>query len=160
MGSLTGSSPHFRLGRSRPTAPWSCPIDISYASTFPQEPFWQGLADGRFLLPRCEGCGEWLSPGAWRCRGCGRQGLTWTDASGRGLVYSLMERLPAPHGAGPGTVIAVIRLKEGPSMMGMVPSDKGTVHVGAPVYAQAPATPEAPGLPLFFLAEADGLDVL
>ena len=85
--------------------------------------------------------------------------MTWTDASGRGLVYSLMERLPAPHGAGPGTVIAVVRLEEGPSMMGMVPWGKGTVHVGAPVYAQVPATPEAPGLPLFLLAKAEGPDV-
>lgn len=118
-------------------------------STFPQEPFWTALAEGRFRLPRCDACGGWLPAGARRCDACGRTDLVWTDATGRGEVYSLVERLPVPGTTGPATVIAVVRLEEGPRMMGAVLGAPGAVQVGTLVCARLPAAPEAQGLPTF-----------
>ncbi len=118
-------------------------------STFPQEHFWTALAEGRFRLPRCDACGGWLPAGAGRCDACGRSDLVWTDATGRGEVYSLVERLPVPGTTGPATVIAVVRLEEGPQMMGAVLGKPEEVRVGTPVGALLTAAPEAHGLPTF-----------
>ncbi len=119
------------------------------ASTFPQEPFWTALAQGRFLLPRCDACGGWLPAGAWRCHACDGTDLVWTDATGRGEVYSLMERLPVPNTTGPVIAIAVVQLEEGPRMMGTVLGAPGAVRVGTLVCARLSAAPEAHGLPTF-----------
>ena len=51
-------------------------------------PYWQGLADGRFLLQRCTACGRWTWPSRPICSGCHGFDLEWVEAGGGGEVYS------------------------------------------------------------------------
>jgi len=51
-------------------------------------PYWQALADGRFLLQRCRTCSAWTWPARTICSGCHRFDLDWIEASGDGEVYS------------------------------------------------------------------------
>jgi uncharacterized protein len=50
--------------------------------------YWQGLEEGKFLLPRCGGCGRWIWPAHWRCGECGAWDLDWTEVEPVGTVYS------------------------------------------------------------------------
>ena len=117
-----------------------------YTSTFPRPEFWEGLSAGRFDLPRCAVCDEWQAPGSWKCGRCGSDRLDWHDASGRGSVYSLLERI-TPPGLGP-AVIAVLNLDEGPSMMASIQGHP-RVEVGMRVQAVVPGAQGPEGLPLF-----------
>ena len=40
-------------------------------------PYWDGLAQRRLLLPRCEGCSRWMWPAGHRCGRCGTVGVRW-----------------------------------------------------------------------------------
>lgn len=51
-------------------------------------PYWQALAQGRFLMQRCRSCGRWTWPARPICSGCHRFDLEWTEPSGQGEVYS------------------------------------------------------------------------
>lgn len=51
-------------------------------------PYWQALAEGRFLLQRCRTCSHWTWPARTICSGCHRFDLEWTEASGGGEVRS------------------------------------------------------------------------
>lgn len=127
-------------------------------STFPHQRFWQALAAGKFVLPRCAACGAWQGPGAAACGRC-KGPLAWTSASGEGTVFSTMERLPAEPNDGQLVVIAVVDLREGPRLLvtlqvravaGRTPAS--AVHVGAAVRVVRPSQPGADGLPRFALA--------
>jgi uncharacterized OB-fold protein len=52
------------------------------------EPYWKGLAEGRFVLQRCRTCGRWTWPARPICSGCHGFELEWTEAGGGGEVYS------------------------------------------------------------------------
>lgn len=58
---------------------------------FDMEPFWEGLAQHKFLLWRCEQCGAWYWPRAY-CKnhpvGAFCEGMGWTEASGYGKVFA------------------------------------------------------------------------
>lgn len=51
-------------------------------------PYWQGLEQGRLLLPRCAGCGRWLWPAGHRCAQCGAMRLNWEERPLRATVYT------------------------------------------------------------------------
>lgn len=50
-------------------------------------PYWNGLAEGRLLLPRC-GCGDWLWPAVSRCGACGSEEIRWIERPMRGAIFS------------------------------------------------------------------------
>lgn len=51
-------------------------------------PFWTAAREGRLVLQRCARCGTYnFHPKPW-CIECGSRELAWTEASGRGTVYS------------------------------------------------------------------------
>lgn len=52
------------------------------------EPFWNGLRTHKFLVPRCDDCGDfnWVPYPA--CRSCLSEHQTWTEVSGRAVIYS------------------------------------------------------------------------
>lgn len=51
--------------------------------------FWDGAAEGRFLVPRCAECGKGHWPPGPACPWCHAVGRTaWGDAPARGTVYS------------------------------------------------------------------------
>lgn len=51
-------------------------------------PYWEGLAQGRLLLPRCDGCDRWMWPAGRRCGACGTIGTHWMEVPMRATVFS------------------------------------------------------------------------
>jgi len=60
---------------------------IMHANDGADAPYWNGLAEGRLLLPRC-GCGDWLWPAANRCGVCGGEEVQWIERPMRGTIFS------------------------------------------------------------------------
>lgn len=42
-------------------------------------PYWEGLEQGRLMLPRCDGCDRWMWPAGHRCAACGTTGIHWVE---------------------------------------------------------------------------------
>ncbi len=101
------------------------------------EEFWAATAEGRLLLRRCDDCGTVIWYPRAHCPACGSQRTSWTQASGKGTVYtftvvhrSMLEgfRDALPY------VIAYVELEEGPRVLtNVVDCDPASVEVGMPV---------------------------
>lgn len=52
------------------------------------EPYWAGLEEGRFALPRCAGCETWMWPAHFRCGDCGSWTVDWVETAPVGTVYT------------------------------------------------------------------------
>ena len=109
------------------------------------EPFWDAVADGCLVLPRCDSCGTVVWYPRRFCPVCHTAGVTWREASGRGTVYSFTVVRKAPgawSGAAP-YVIAYVELEEGPRILtNVVDVDPAAVEVGMPVEATFVPTPD------------------
>ena len=106
-----------------------CPVE--------DQPFWDALDAGTFVLARCT-CGAYYarSQACLRC-GADARALTWVPASGRGTVRTFVvfdkpyhpyfqERTPY--------VVAVVALEEGPEITtNVVDTDVTNVEIGMPV---------------------------
>ena len=51
-------------------------------------PYWQGLIEGRLVLPRCSGCGAWRWPAGHRCGGCASIGMEWVEQPLSATIFS------------------------------------------------------------------------
>jgi uncharacterized protein len=102
------------------------------------EPFWTAAADGRLVLPECDACGHHIwYPRAW-CPVCGGGAVTWTELSGRGIVYArtVVHRAMGPWADAVPFVVAYVELEEGPRILtNVVTDDPEGVHIGAAVRA-------------------------
>ena len=101
------------------------------------QPFWDALDNGNFVLARCP-CGAYYSR-SQACLRCGAASsmLTWTPASGRGTVRTFVvfdkpyhpyfkERLPY--------VVAVVALEEGPEITtNIVDANVSAIEIGMSV---------------------------
>jgi len=110
------------------------------------QPYWGALAEGRFLLQHCNGCGSWSWPPRPICSNCQSDDLTWSEPSGTGSIHSwvvchrqyssLPERLPY--------TIAMVRLDEGADLLlpGRLLNPEG-IHQGQRVrVAPQPLSPD------------------
>lgn len=103
-------------------------------------PFWDGLKQGRFLLPRCDKCGAWYFPPAF-CKNHRNKpffgSLSWTEAGGRGQVVAFNITKVALRAAFKNDVpyvYALIRLDEGPIISSnIINCDPASVYVEMPV---------------------------
>ncbi len=80
-------------------------------------PFFDGAARGVLMIMRCEGCGTYLAPGTRFCSECLGEDLTWTEASGRGELFTfgiMHQRYHPGFDAEIPYNIAVVELEEGP----------------------------------------------
>ena len=85
---------------------------------------------GKLLVKRCTACGEPHHYPRAICPFCGSDRTEWTEASGRGTIYSysVMRRAPIPY------AIAYVTLDEGPTMMtNIVDCDLDAIRIGQPV---------------------------
>ncbi|HYF09220.1 MAG TPA: Zn-ribbon domain-containing OB-fold protein [Acetobacteraceae bacterium] len=102
----------------------------------PAAPFWAAVAEERLDLPVCEDCGTAHLYPRSRCPACGGARLAWRGASGRGEIYSfsVVHRAPTPAFAAevPYTV-AIVRLAEGPHLMGRLNAAPEAARIGQPV---------------------------
>lgn len=53
-----------------------------------EAPYWEGLAEGRLMLPRCDRCARWMWPAGRRCGECGTIGMHWTEQPMAATVFS------------------------------------------------------------------------
>ncbi|HEY4887825.1 MAG TPA: Zn-ribbon domain-containing OB-fold protein [Candidatus Dormibacteraeota bacterium] len=87
--------------------------------TSDQREFWDGAANGRLVLPRCDRCGRVIWFPRHFCPECGSSAVTWFEASGRGTIYSYTV-VRQGEGAYAGVtpfVIAYVELDEGPRVL-------------------------------------------
>ena len=83
------------------------------------------------------------------CPFCGNAATEWTEASGRGTVYSysVFRRAPIPY------AIAYVTLAEGPTMMtNLVDCDLDAIRIGQAVQVVFKPTEDGPPVPMFTLA--------
>jgi uncharacterized OB-fold protein len=83
------------------------------------EPFWAGTREGKLLIQRCRDCELWRWTPQLACPGCWSEAYDWTEASGRGSLYSytVVHRSPDPSHFAVPYVLAVVALDEGPHML-------------------------------------------
>jgi uncharacterized protein len=60
------------------------------------EPFWGGLAQGRWQTTCCESCGKFTFPPKPICPHCWSDKMAWKDFSSRGTLYSWTRVHSAP----------------------------------------------------------------
>ncbi|WP_233234926.1 Zn-ribbon domain-containing OB-fold protein [Bordetella sp. LUAb4] len=96
----------------------------------------QALAQGQFLIQRCEACSRAVFYPRMVCPHCGSDQLAWQAPSGRGTVYSTTVVRRKPEAGGDYNV-ALVDLEEGVRLMsridGVAPIG---VHIGMPVQAK------------------------
>jgi uncharacterized OB-fold protein len=89
------------------------PARILPAITEMNQHFWQGGADGRLHILRCEACATWIHPYAARCPKCRSAAISAQAVSGRGTVVGFtvnhqpwLPGVPVPY------VVALVELEE------------------------------------------------
>src|SRR3954471_2471613 len=76
------------MSSDTPVPEWPVVGEIGPAADAIDQPFWDGLARGELLLPRCAGCARWLWPAPWLCRHCHRLDPRWEEVAAHGRIYS------------------------------------------------------------------------
>ena len=99
--------------------------------------YWAAAREHRFVIQRCNSCGEHQFYPRGVCSHCLSSELEWREASGNGTIYSYSVNHRAPH---PGFaddlpfVLAIVELEEGPRMMtNIVVSDPDSLTIGMAV---------------------------
>ena len=111
------------------------------------KPFWDAAAESRFLIKRCQACGEAHWYPRTICPHCHSDRTVWEESPGQGVVYtfSIMRRSPT----GP-YAIGYVTLDEGVTLMtnfvGMTPE---ALKVGARVKVRFQPTEGGPPVPVF-----------
>ena len=95
--------------------------------------WWDATRERRLLVQYCDACGHAQLYPRSSCTACYAATLSWIEASGRGTVYSHTTVHRAPHPAFEAPyVVALVRLEEGPIVMGNI---AGEVRCDQPVTA-------------------------
>ena len=110
------------------------------------KPFFDGAAQHKLTLPRCNACGRthWYPRAV--CPHCYSQDLRWIEASGKGTIYSfsVMKRAAIPY------AIAYVALAEGTTMLtNIVETDLDAIRIGQPVRVTFLPTEGGPPMPMF-----------
>jgi uncharacterized protein len=77
-------------------------ISVARARAYPPrisaftQPFWQGLAQGRWQTTCCDACGKFTFPPKPICPHCWSDKMQWKDLSKRGTLYSWTRIHAAP----------------------------------------------------------------
>jgi uncharacterized OB-fold protein len=114
------------------------------------KPFWEGCRSGELLVQQCQDCGHKFFPPLVTCNRCFSLNVTWVKSSGKGVLYTF----GVIHQAWPGfpmpTVLAVVDLDDGYSMLtNIVGCASKDVTFGMPVEVTFEKLTEEIYLPLF-----------
>jgi len=98
--------------------------------TLESEAFFKAAGEGRFLIKKCTACGKahWYPRAI--CPFCSSGETEWSEASGKGTIYSysVMRRVPEPF------ALAYVTLAEGPTMLtNIVDCDFDALKIGQDV---------------------------
>ncbi|MGI5129914.1 Zn-ribbon domain-containing OB-fold protein [Pseudonocardia sp. CA-107938] len=123
-----------------PVAPADC------AMSAVSEPFWQGLAAGRLVLPFCAACRRpFFFPRRW-CPTCWSADVTWTDAGGGGTLYARCQ-VDVPFDGRPAEEIpysvALVDLDEGVRIPGRLRRADAALPIGERVVLDFAPDPAA-----------------
>jgi len=104
------------------------------------DPYWRGLEEGEFRLPKCASCGTWYWPATFRCGECGSWDFDWPAIEPVGTVYSWtrawlpFERCIERADDVPFvTILAEIPHAGRARIMGIMEGDEGGLRIDAPV---------------------------
>ncbi|MDI9332150.1 MAG: OB-fold domain-containing protein [Alphaproteobacteria bacterium] len=109
-----------------------------------QAHYQEALAQGRFLIQHCDGCGRAVHYPREVCPHCGSEQLRFQPALGTGTVYAVTTVRRKPE-AGGDLNVSLIDLDEGPRLMSRVvnlPPDQ--VRIGQRVRARVQTEPGPP----------------
>lgn len=115
--------------------------------TIESKPFWDAATEGKFLIKRCNACGEahWY-PRAM-CPFCFSDETVWEESQGEGVIYtySVMHRSPT----GP-YAIGYVTLNEGPAVLtNFVDVPPDGLSIGQKVKVRFQETEGGPPVPVF-----------
>lgn len=91
--------------------------------------FWEALADGRFLVGDCGGCGRAHFPPSPVCPHCGAD-AGWAESGGVGSLYSFSRQHRTAPGFDEPLVVGLVELDEGARLLARVDADYGELSVG------------------------------
>lgn len=115
------------------------------------KPFWDGAAQQKLLIQRCDDCGHYQHYAREFCTKCCGRHLSMVEASGRGVVYSFTvihrgayDDMPSPY------VVALVTLDEGPRLLtNIVNCDPERVRCDMPVQVTFQPLRDGIVLPVF-----------
>lgn len=100
-------------------------------------PYWEGLGEGRLVLPRCRGCRRWHWPAVWRCGRCGCWDQEWIEQPLEGVVFTWTRthhRFGGTEGLAVPYVTVLVKLGgSGIRLMGVLEGDEAELRIGAAV---------------------------
>jgi hypothetical protein len=94
------------------------------------QPFWDGAARHRLLVPRCTACGKWIWQPRPLCPRCHAPDPVWTQVSGDGHVVSWTVLHPPVLEVWADKVpfvVLLVELAEGTRMLGQLVGANGTL---------------------------------
>ena len=102
-------------------------------------PFWKGLSEHRFCVPRCKNCGDfnWVPYPA--CRTCLSEDQEWVTVSGNATVwsYSVVHRGPGAFERETPYVVVLAKLAEHPRpcivTSNLIEVDPASIKIGMPI---------------------------
>lgn len=117
--------------------------------------FWEGVAQGKLLIQRCDACQQFVFYPRYLCPQCFSEALSWVEAQGTGTIYSytVVHRAYGPFAGQTPFVVAIVELAEGVRMMTRIAgAEPSSVRIGARVRVTFVAVDEGVTLPYFQLA--------
>lgn len=98
-----------------------------------EQTYLANLREGRWLLPKCEGCGRFVFYPRAVCPHCGGEAFEWQPASGRGVIYSTTVMRRGKDGGD--QHLCLVDLEEGVRMMSRVEGvGPGVPNIGDAVH--------------------------
>ena len=110
------------------------------------KPYWDAASQGKLMVKKCDNCGKAHHYPRSICPHCFSDKTKWTEASGKGTIYSysVMRRAPVPY------AVAYVTLPEGTTMLtNIVDCDLDKLKCDQPVTVVFKPTDGGPPLPMF-----------
>lgn len=99
--------------------------------------FWEGGADGKLRIRRCQACSYWMHPPYPRCPRCHSEAARWETVTGTGTIFTFTvnrrawnPETPVPY------VVAMVELPEQPGLLlttNIVEYDPDAISIGMEV---------------------------
>lgn len=94
------------------------------------DPFWDALKGGRFLIHRCDACGERFFPPGPVCPHCQSTAVEWEESSATGQLFSFTRQHVTAPDFDAGLVIGVVELTEGPRVLTAIDESYEDLEIG------------------------------
>jgi uncharacterized OB-fold protein len=114
--------------------------------------FWEGTAQRKLLILRCQKCGRYVHYPKPMCPACGSIDLKPEEVSGRGTVYTYTVTHQAVPGYEPPFAVVIVELEEQEGLRlvsNLVDVEPDDVRIGMPVEVTFLPVDEDVVLPLF-----------